>query len=174
MVKERTGVYSVRDNPLTLLGAELKVGAKAPGFSLISNDMQPVTLADSKGKTRIIAPVVSLDTGVCDQESKKFNEMASQLPNVEIIVVSKDLPFAQKRWCGANNVENIQTLSAYRDDSAFGLDFGILVKETRLLARSIFVVDADDVVQYTQYIPNLLDLPDFDSAAAAAKKASGG
>ena len=172
MVKERTGVYSVRDNPLTLLGADLKVGAKAPGFSLISNAMQPVTLADSKGKTRIIAPVVSLDTGVCDQESKKFNEMASQLPNVEIIVVSKDLPFAQKRWCGANNVENIQALSAYRDDSAFGLDFGILVKETRLLARSIFVVDADDVVQYTQYIPNLLDLPDFDSAAAGARDIS--
>jgi thiol peroxidase len=173
MVEERTDVYSVRDIPLTLLGAELKVGAKAPGFSLISNAMQPVSLADSKGKTRIIAPVVSLDTGVCDQESKKFNEMASQLPKVEIIVVSKDLPFAQKRWCGANNVENIQTLSAYRDDSTFGLDFGIQVKETRLLARSIFVVDADDIVQYTQYIPNLLDLPDFDSVAAAAKKASG-
>ena len=110
MVEERTGVYKVRDNPLTLLGPELKVGAKAPDFSLTSNDMQPVALADSKGKTRVIAPVVSLDTGVCDQESKKFNEMASQLSNVEIIVISKDLPFAQKRWCGANGVENIQTL----------------------------------------------------------------
>ncbi|MBI4201099.1 MAG: thiol peroxidase [Chloroflexi bacterium] len=173
MPQERTGAYKMRDNPLTLLGPEMKVGAKAPDFSVVGNDMKPITLDSSKGKARIIATVQSLDTGVCDQESKKWNELASQLPNVEILVVSKDLPFAQRRWCNSSGVQNIKTGSAYRDDSKFGEEYGVLVKETRFLARAVFVVDANGVVRHVQQVPDLLELPDFDAAAAAAKKASG-
>ncbi len=173
MAEERTGVYKIRDRQLTLLGSELKAGSKAPDFSVTSNDMQPITLESTQGKVRIIATVQSLDTGVCDEEGKKFNEMASELPNSEIVVISKDLPFAQRRWCGANSVENIRTGSDYRDDSSFGEDYGVLVKETRFLARAVFVVDASDTVQYVQQVPDLVELPDFDAALAAAKKAGG-
>lgn len=173
MSEERTGAYKIRDRQLTLLGSELKVGSKAPDFSVTGNDMLPITLESSQGKVRVIATVQSLDTGVCDQESKQLNEMAGQLPNSEILVISKDLPFAQRRWCGANNVENIKTGSDYRDDSSFGEDYGVLVKETRFLARAVFVVDASDTVQYVQQVPDLLELPDFDAALAAAKKAGG-
>jgi thiol peroxidase len=170
---ERSGVYKVRTNPLTLLGSEIKVGQKAPGFSLPGANNQNVTLEGSKGKTRIIAAVVSLDTGVCDRESKRLNDIAKELPNVEVVVVSKDLPFAQARWCGAADVKNIKTASAYRDDSTFGTDYGILVKENRLLARSVFVVDADDVVRHVQYVPDLLEEPNYDAVKEAAKRASG-
>lgn len=173
MTTERSGVYKVRTNPLTLLGHEIKVGQKAPGFSLPAPKNQTVSLDGSKGKTRIIAAVVSLDTGVCDTESKKLNAMAKELPNVEVIVVSKDLPFAQDRWCGAAGVANIKTASAYRDDSTFGTDYGILVKESRLLARSVFVVDGNDVVRHVQYVPDLLEEPNYDAVKEAAKKASG-
>ncbi len=167
---ERTGVYKVRANALTLLGNELKVGQKAPAFSLPAPKNQTVALEASKGKTRVIAAVVSLDTGVCDKESKTLNEIAKELPNVEIIVVSKDLPFAQDRWCGASGSANIKTASAYRDDSSFPTDYGILVKETRLLARSVFVVDSNDVVQYVQYVPDLLEEPNYDALKAAVHK----
>ena len=173
MADERTGVYKMRDREFTLVGSEMKVGAKAPDFSVTGNDMQPITLESTKGKVRVIATVQSLDTGVCDQEGQKFNELASQLPNSEIVVISKDLPFAQRRWCGANSVENIKTGSDYRDDSSFGEDYGVLVKETRFLARAVFVVDANDTVQHVQQVPDLLELPDFDAALAAAKKAGG-
>ena len=173
MAEERTGVYKMRYRQFTLIGSELKVGSKAPDFSVTGNDMQPITLESTKGKVRVIATVQSLDTGVCDEEGKKFNEMASQLPNSEVVVISKDLPFAQRRWCGANNVESIKTGSDYRNDSSFGEDYGILVKETRFLARAVFVVDANDTVQYVQQVPDLLELPDFDAALAAAKKAGG-
>lgn len=173
MAEERTGAYKMRDRPLTLLGSELKVGSKAPAFSVTGNDMQPITLESTGGKVRVIATVQSLDTGVCDTEGKRFNEMASELPNSEILVISKDLPFAQRRWCGANNVENIKTGSDYRDDSSFGEDYGVLVKETRFLARAVFVIDANDTVQYVEQVPDLPDLPDFDAALAAAKKAGG-
>ena len=174
MAEERTGVYKIRDTQLTLMGPELKVGSKAPDFSLVANNMQPVTLQSGTGKTRVLATVQSLDTGVCDQEARRFNDLAAQLPNAEVLVVSKDLPFAQKRWCGANGVENIQTLSDYRDDSNFGEGYGVRVKETRFLARAVFVIDGNDVVQYVQQVPDLVELPDFDAAVAAAKKASGG
>ncbi len=169
---ERTGVYKVRTNPLTLLGNELKVGQKAPIFSLPAPKNQTVSLEGSKGKTRVIAAVASLDTGVCDKESKTLNEIAKELPNVEIVVVSKDLPFAQDRWCGASGATNIKTASAYRDDSTFPTDYGILVKENRLLARSVFVVDANDVVQYVQYVPDLLEEPNYDALKAAVRKAA--
>ena len=170
---ERTGVYKVRNNPLTLLGNEIKVGQKAPNFSLAAANNQMVSLDGSKGKTRIIAAVASLDTGVCDMESKKLNDIAKEMPNVEILVVSKDLPFAQARWCGANSVQNIKTASAYRDDSSFPTDYGILVKENRLLARSVFVIDGNDVVRHVQYVSDLLGEPDYAAVKEAAKNAAG-
>ncbi|MBI4313092.1 MAG: thiol peroxidase [Chloroflexi bacterium] len=172
MSAERTGVYKVRTNPLTLLGNEIKVGQKAPGFSLPAPNNQTVSMDASKGKTRIIAAVASLDTGVCDRESKKLNDIAKELPNVEIVVVSKDLPFAQARWCGAAGAENIKTASAYRDDSTFPTDYGILVKENRLLARSVFVIDRNDVVRHVQYVPDLLEEPNYDALRDAAKTAA--
>ncbi|MBI4201841.1 MAG: thiol peroxidase [Chloroflexi bacterium] len=174
MVTERTGVYKVRNNPLTLLGNEVKVGQKAPGFSLPAPKNQTVSLEATNGKTRVIAAVVSLDTGVCDRESKALNEIAKELPNVEFLVVSKDLPAAQDRWCGATGVANIKTASAYRHDATFPTDYGVLVKETSLLARSVFVVDASDVVRYVQYVPDLLEEPNYEALKEAAKKAAGG
>ncbi|MBI4339738.1 MAG: thiol peroxidase [Chloroflexi bacterium] len=173
MTQERTGVYKVRTNPLTLLGNEIKVGQKAPAFTLPGANNQTQSLESSKGKTRIIAAVVSLDTGVCDRESKRLNDIAKEMPNVEILVVSKDLPFAQARWCGTADAQNIKTASAFRDDSTFATDYGVLVKETRLLARSVFVVDASDVVRHVQYVPDLLEEPNYDALKEAAKKAAG-
>ena len=172
MTTERTGVYKVRDNPLTLIGEELSVGSKAPDFSLPAAGNQTVSLSDSQGKARVLAAGVSLDTGVCDREGKVFNDLAKEFPDAEIIVVSKDLPFAQARWCGANEVENIKTASAFRDDSTFPTDYGILVKESRLLARSVFVIDGNGILQHIEYVADLVEEPNYDAVKEAVQKAT--
>ncbi|MCS6860379.1 MAG: thiol peroxidase, partial [Abditibacteriales bacterium] len=142
-MSERAGVVTFKGNPLTLLGNEVKVGDKAPDFKVVDNNLQAVTLADTAGATRIFVAVPSLDTPVCDAEARRFNEEAAKLGDVKVYVVSLDLPFAQKRWCGAAGVENVQTLSDYQDRS-FGENYGVLIKELKLLARSVFVVDKSD------------------------------
>ncbi|MCI0438486.1 MAG: thiol peroxidase [Chloroflexi bacterium] len=173
MVVERTGVYAAGERKLTLLGPEIKVGDKAPSFTVVGQGMRPVTLADSKGKVRIIASVVSLDTGVCSNETQKFNEIAASLPaDVVILTLSMDLPFAQARWCGANNVDKVITASDFKDRE-FGERYGVRVKENGLLARAVFVVDKNDVVRHVEYLPQAPQLPNFDAAVAAAKQAAG-
>ena len=162
MAQERKNAVTFQGKPLTLIGPELKAGDKAPDFKLVDTSLKPVTLADSKGKTRLISVVPSIDTPVCDLQTKRFNQEASKLsPNVVVITVSMDLPFAQGRWCGAAGASKVQMLSDYKDHS-FGEAYGVLIKELKLLTRSIFVIDADDKVQYVEYVKEITQHPDYD------------
>lgn len=168
-MKERTGVTSFKGNPVTLLGPELKTGDQAPNFQVVDTDLNPVSLADFKGKTKIICAAPSLDTPVCDTEIRRFNQEAAQLPdNVVVLVISLDLPFAQKRWCGGAGIDRVKTLSDYQARS-FGLAYGVLIKELKLLSRSVFVVDADDTIRYLQHVPEITEEPDYAAVLEAAK-----
>ena len=166
---ERKGAVTLRGNPMTLVGAELKVGEKAPDFTVIGNDMKPVTLADTAGKVRILASVPSLDTPVCDAETRRFNEEAANLPGVEILTVSMDLPMAQARWCGAAGVKNVRTLSDYRERS-FGPAYGVLIQEIKLHARAVFVLDKDNTVRYAEYVKEVAEHPNYAAVLEATKK----
>ncbi|MBH0175237.1 thiol peroxidase [Fictibacillus sp. 23RED33] len=159
-----------KEKPVTLLGNEVKVGDQAPDFTVLANDMSEVSLADSKGSVRLIAAVPSVDTGVCDAEVRRFNEEASKLDNVKVLTVSVDLPFAQKRWCAAAGIENVQTLSDHRDLS-FGKAYGVAIEGLRLLARSVFVIDSSDKVTYVEYVDEVTSHPNYEAAIDAAKAA---
>ena len=157
------------NNPVTLLGKEVAVGDTAQNFTVLANDMSPVTLADSKGKVRLISVIPSIDTGVCSTQTRRFNEEASSLgDDVQILTISVDLPFAQARWCAAEGIENVQTLSDHRDLS-FGEAYGVVMKEFRLLARSIFVIDQNDKVTYVEYVSEGTDHPNYENAIEAVK-----
>jgi thiol peroxidase len=170
MSQERTGVITFKGNPMTLLGPDVKAGDSAPDFRVVDNGLQPVTLGDSKGKVRLITVVPSLDTPVCDTMTRTFNEQAAKLPDdVVIYTVSLDLPFAQKRWCGNAGIEKVKTLSDYQEHS-FGLNYGVLIKELKLLARAVFVVDRNDKVAYREIVREVTAEPDYEAALAAAKK----
>ncbi|MCZ2257975.1 thiol peroxidase [Sporosarcina sp. G11-34] len=158
------------NDPVTLLGKEITVGDKAPNFTVLANDLSEVTLVDSKGKVRLISVVPSIDTGVCSTQTRKFNEEAAALgDDVQILTVSVDLPFAQGRWCAAEGIENVQTLSDHRDLS-FGEAYGAVIQELRLLTRAVFVIDKDDNVTYVEYVPEVTDHPDYDQAIQAVKE----
>ena len=168
MLEERTGVFAAGENKLTLLGPEIKVGQKAPDFTVSGQGLKPVSLSDFAGKATIIASVPSLDTGVCSDETQKFNDIAGSLPDdVVILTISMDLPFAQARWCGAHDVDKIVTASDFKDRQ-FGDSYGVHVKESGLLARAVFVIGKDDTVKHVEYLPQITQLPDFDAAVAAA------
>ena len=161
---------TLKGNPVTLAGTELKVGDAAPDFKLQDNGLQEVSLADSAGKTRIIATVPSLDTGVCHAETKRFNDEADKLENVQILVVSTDLPFGQKRWCGAESVDKVTCLSDHRTVE-FGKSYGVLIDGgglDRCLSRAIFVVDGDGKLTYVEYCSEITEHPDYDAALSAA------
>lgn len=171
MAETRTGAVTLKGGPVDLVGPELKAGDAAPDYSLQDNGLGEVKLACSAGKTRIIATVPSLDTPVCHEETKKFNEAAGSLPNTEVLVVSMDLPFGQKRWCGAEGVENVKTLSAHQC-TKFGEDYGVLIKGgplNRVLARAIFVVGPDDKLKHVEYVSEIAEHPDYAAALDAAK-----
>lgn len=158
-----------KNGPITLLGNEVAVGEQAPDFTVLANDLSPVSLKDSEGKIRLFSVVPSLDTGVCDAQTRKFNEAAAELgDNVIIYTVSMDLPFAQKRWCGAAGIDKVQTVSDHRDAS-FGEAYGVHIKELRLLTRAVFVVDAAGKVAYVEYVPEATDHPNYDAAIEAVK-----
>ncbi len=159
-----------KGNPVTLVGKEIKVGDSAPDFTVLANDLSPVTLKDTDGKIRIISVVPSLDTGVCDAQTRKFNEEAAKLEDVVVLTVSMDLPFAQKRWCAAAGLENVMTVSDHRDAS-FGEAYGVLMKELRLLARSVFVIDSANKITYAEYVPEGTTHPQYEAALEAAKTA---
>ncbi len=159
-----------KGNPVTLVGTEVKVGDKAPNFTVLANDLSPVTLDDSKGHVRLISVVPSIDTGVCDAQTRRFNEEAAKLDNVKVLTVSVDLPFAQKRWCAAAGIDNVQTVSDHRDLS-FGEAYGAVMQELRLLARSVFVIDSNDTVTYVEYVSEGTDHPNYEAAIEAAKAA---
>ncbi|MFQ5651571.1 MAG: thiol peroxidase [bacterium] len=170
MAVERTGAVTLKGNPLTLVGPEIKVGDKAPAFKALASDLSEVTLATDRGKIRLFLSVTSLDTSVCDTEAKRFNESAENFPdNIVVYTVSCDLPFAQNRWCGAAEATNVKTLSDHRDLS-FGEAYGTAIKELRLLSRAVFLIDQDDVVQYVQYVPEVVEHPNYEAALAAVKR----
>jgi thiol peroxidase len=172
MTQERSGVITMKGKPLTLVGPALKPGDKAPDFETVNQALESVTLASSGGKVRLFATVPSLDTPVCAVETKRFGQEIGKLPPaVQFYTVSADLPFAQKRWCGAENVA-VTTLSDHRSLS-FAEAYGVLVKELRILARAIFVVDANDRITYVQIVPEIAQEPDYDKAIMAARAAAG-
>ena len=169
-MNERPGIVTMKGNPLTLMGQEVKVGGAAPDFVCLDNNLTPVNFSSFRGKTCIIASVPSLDTPVCDLETRKFNEEAGRLgPNVLILTISMDLPFAQKRWCAGAGVNNLKTLSDHRDGS-FGTAYGVLIKELRLLARAVFLIDPKGAVQYVQLVKEVTKEPDYEEVWTALKK----
>lgn len=171
MTATREVTVTLKGNPIELAGSELKVGDAAPDFTLQANDTSDVTLASGAGKVRIVATIPSLDTPVCAAETKQFNDDVQKLEGVEVLVVSMDLPFGQKRWCGAEGVENVQSLSGHRC-SKFGEDYGVLIKGgplDRCLARAIFVIDGDNKLTHVEYVSEIAEHPNYDGALAAAK-----
>ncbi|MDX2153127.1 MAG: thiol peroxidase [Bryobacteraceae bacterium] len=165
---ERPGGTTFKGSPLTLVGPELKAGEKAPNFNLTDTTLQNVDLAKTSGQVRIFSVIPSLDTPVCDMQTKRFNEEAGKLPNVKIYTISMDLPFAQKRWCTSFGVDNVVTLSDHKDGS-FGANYGTLIKEWRVESRAIFVLDKDDTVKHVEYVKEVAEHPNYDAALAAAK-----
>ncbi len=159
-----------KGSPVTLVGNEVKVGDTAPNFTVLANDLSEVTLNDSEGHVRLISVVPSIDTGVCDAQTRRFNEEAASLPGVKILTISCDLPFAQARWCAAAGIENVQVLSDHLDLS-FGEAFGVVMKELRLLARSIFVVDSTGKITYKEIVNEVTNHPNYTAAIEAAKQA---
>jgi thiol peroxidase len=168
---ERAGATTLRGNPFTLIGPELKAGDTAPDFQTVDNGLKPVSLKDTGSQVRIISVIPSLDTPVCDAQTKRFNEEAGKLPNVSIITVSMDLPFAQKRWCGAFGVDHIKMLSDHVDGS-FGSNYGTLIKELRIESRAIFVLDPENTIRHAEYVKEVADHPNYEAALAAARTAS--
>lgn len=169
---ERPGDVTHKGNPLTVLGQKLKVGDQAPNFQAANNLFSPkmVNFADSAGKVRLISVVPSLNTGICDAQTRRFNQEVAQYgARVAAYTVSVDLPLAQTSWCAAAGIENLQMLSDYRD-MAFGLAYGTYIKELRIEQRAVFIVDADGVIRYVEYVPEIAQHPDYEAALAALKK----
>jgi thioredoxin-dependent peroxiredoxin len=165
---ERPGATTLRGNPLTVVGPELKVGEKAPDFQAVDDSLKPVDLSTTGSTVRIFSVVPSLDTPVCDMQTKRFNEEAGKLPDLKIYNVSMDLPFAQKRWCGAFGVDNIKMISDHRTGS-FGEHYGTMIKDLRIESRAIFVLDADDTIKHVEYVKEVADHPNYETALAAAR-----
>ena len=169
-MQEKEAVVTMKGEPLALAGKRVKVGDLAEDFEVVANDLSAVKFSSFRGKVCLISSVPSLDTGVCDIQTRKFNEQAKALADdVVVLTISMDLPFAQGRWCGAAEVENVQTLSDHRK-AQFGNAFGVLIKELRLLARAVFVVNKDGVVRYIQIVDELTNEPDYEAALKAAKE----
>jgi len=168
---ERPGATTLRGNPLTVIGPELKAGDKAPDFQTVDDSLKPVNLETTGHNVRIFSVVPSLDTPVCDAQTKRFNEEAGKLPNVKIYTISMDLPFAQKRWCGAFGVDHVKMLSDHRAGS-FGEQYGTLIKDLRILSRAIFVVDKDNTIRHAEYVKEVSEHPNYESALSVAKSLS--
>lgn len=167
---ERPGIITMKGKPLTLLGQDVKIGDPAPDFVAVANDLSEFRFSTLKGQVCIISSVPSLDTPVCDFETRRFNEEAAGLgPAVKILTISMDLPFAQKRWCAAAGVEQVKTYSDHRE-AAFGLAYGVLIKELRLLARAVFVVDKGGLVQHVQLVPELANEPDYEAVLQTVRR----
>jgi thiol peroxidase len=171
-MEERKGIVTMGGKPVTLIGPELKIGDKAPDATLLDIDMKEVKLSSASGKVRLISAVPSLDTPVCDIETQRFESEAGKFADAAVYTVSMDLPFAQARYCGAHSIKNLKTLSDHRD-AAFGTAYGVLIKEHRLLSRTLFIIGKDDKVKYIQRVKENGDYPDYDDVLAALKKVAG-
>lgn len=167
---EKSNTITVKGEPITLLGQGIQEGQSAPSFKVVDAELKDVASDEFKGKIKLIASVPSLDTPICDLQIKRFNDEAAKLSEeITIIFVSMDLPFAQKRFCQANKIKQVRTYSDYRD-ADFGLKYGVLIKELRLLARAIFIIDREDVVRYVEYVRELTSQPDYDKALSALRE----
>jgi|SRR3954447_205673 len=166
---ERQGATTFKGNPMTLVGPELNAGDKAPDFEVVDGTLQPVSLDKTGDSVRIFSVVPSLDTPVCDMQTKRFNTEASKLPNVKIFTISMDLPFAQKRYCDAFAVDNVKMLSDHKTGS-FGSAYGTLIKEWRVESRAIFVVDRDNTIRHAEYVKEVADHPNYDAALSKARE----
>jgi thiol peroxidase len=169
---ERPDIVTMRGNPVTLVGNEVSVGDRAPDFEAVDNDLKTVKFSSLRGKICVISTVPSLDTPVCDMETRKFNSQASQMgDDVVVLTVSMDLPFAQKRWCGAAGVDRVVTWSDHRE-AQLGMAYGVLIKELRLLARTVFVVDRDGIIRHREIVPEIANEPDYEAVLGAVKECS--
>ena len=169
-MSERTGLVTMKGQGLTLLGNEVGAGQTAPEFEAVANDLSTVEFSSFRGKVCIISSVPSLDTPVCDKQTRRFNEAAGKVgEDVVVLTISMDLPFAQKRWCGAAGIESVQTLSDHRDAS-FGNAYGVLIKDLRLLARAVFIVDKEGILRYVQIVPELTNEPDYEPVLDLVKQ----
>jgi thiol peroxidase len=172
-MQEHAEIVTMAGKPLTLVARKVIVGDSAPDFVVINNDLQPVHFSSYRGKKCIISSVPSLDTPVCDVETRKFNEEAANLgPDVALLTISMDLPFAQKRWCAAAGIDRVETLSDHRDAS-FGIAYGVLIKELRLLARAVFLVDGEGILRYQQLVKEIGNEPDYDAVLRALEDLQG-
>lgn len=168
-MNKRTGAVTFAGNGLTLLGQEIKAGDKAPEFTALARDLKPVALSDFEGKVKIISVFPSIDTGVCAYQTRKFNEEAAALDGIQIISISVDLPFALERFCAAEGIDKNVTLSDHKELD-FGIKYGFVIEELRLLTRGIVVIDKDNVVRYVEYVKEVTEHPDYSAAIEAAKK----
>lgn len=171
-MEEREGVVTFKNKSVTLLGPEIKVGQRAPDFKILDSDMKEVSLSQSKGKVRLLSVVYSLETPVCDLQTQTFEEQAGRFSKVLFFTISMDLPFTQARYRSEHKIRNLRILSDYREGS-FGAAYGLLIKENRLLARAIFIIDADSLVRYVEYVKEVTHAPDYDKAIEALKKIAG-
>lgn len=171
-MEERKGILTFKGDPVSLLGSDIRVGDKAPDFELLAIDMSEVALSQSRDKVRLLSVVTSLDTPICDLQTQMFEQEAGKLPDVVIYTISMDLPFAQARYCGTHSIKNLQTLSDHREAS-FGIAYGVLINKLRLLARAIFIIDRNDIVQYVEYVREITQHPDYDKALKALNKIVG-
>lgn len=168
-MKKNTGISTFLGNPLTLLGEMIQIGSKAPDFTAIGEGLKPVKLSDYRGQTIIISSVPSVDTGVCAAQTRRFNKEATALGNISILTISCDLPFALGRFCAAEGIDKVITLSDHKDTD-FGLKYGFLIEELRLLNRGVVVIDKQGIVQYVEFVKENTHEPDFDAALEAVKK----
>lgn len=167
---DRTGLVTVGGKPVTLTGDPITIGQQAPDCVAVDNDMAPIQLSSFKGKVVILSFVASLETSVCDTETRRFNQEAAGLgDDVAVVTVSMDLPFTQKRWCGAAGIDKVVTVSDFKE-RCLGNHFGIFVKETGLHARSVYVLDKQGVIQYEQIVPEVATEPDYEAVLEQAKK----
>lgn len=161
-MQERTRIVTLKGKSITLIGNELRVGDKAPDFIAVDNDLNPVKFSSFKGKIIVISSVPSLDTPICDAQTRRFNREASRMSsNVMVLNISMDLPFAQKRWCGASGLKDVRTLSDHKE-AEFGTSYGLLMKELRLLARAVLVIDTDGIIRYIQIVPEIAQEPNYE------------
>lgn len=155
--------FTFGGNPITVLGTPVKVGDYAKDFTLIKNDLSPVTLKEYEGKVKVLNIVPSLDTGVCDAQTRRFNAELKDRDDVVVVTISNDLPFAQARWCGNAGLPNAITLSAHKDE-VFAMDYGVLIKEFRLLSRSVMILDENNKVRYVEYVEEGTNHPNYEEA----------
>jgi len=168
-MEKRNNVIKFAGNAMTLVGTEIKIGDKAPDFTALTPDLAPLSLSSTKGQVRVISVVPSIDTSVCDIQTRRFNEEAAKTDGLTVISISVDLPFAIKKYCATKGIENIKTLSDHRDLD-FGLKYGFVIEELRLLARGTVVIDQNDIVRHVEYVPNVSDHPDYDKVMATVKQ----